>query len=127
MAPGKSKAGGGGGISGVLAGQVVPADVKHLHHHAGAVEQGIDAGSVAVGPDDGDFLYFEFELSRQEENLRIESPAFDLLQRKDCLGGRLFESFEAALRVFEMQAEREAQEKVEDSAEELAVQGLALG
>jgi len=38
----------------------------------------------------------------------------------------LLEGFESALRVFELQAECEAQDQVEDASEDLAVQGLAL-
>ena len=86
----------------------------------------MDAGAAAVSPGDGDFLHFEFEFSRQEENLGIESPALDFLQREDRLHRRLLEGFEAALRVLELQAERDAQHQVENSAEDLAVQGLAL-
>ena len=37
------------------------------------------------------------------------------------------EGFEATLRVFEFQAERQAQDQVEDSSEELTMQRLALG
>ena len=77
------------GISVVLSGQVVPTDAQHLHDHAGAVDQRIDASSAAVSPGDWDFLHIEFQLSGEKENLGIESPAFDFLQREDGLHGRL--------------------------------------
>src|ERR1700676_5232262 len=86
----------------------------------------MNAGSATVSPGDGDFLHFEFKFSAQEESLGIESPALDLLQRKDRLHCRLSKSFEAALRVLELQAERDAQQQVENPAEDLAVQRLAL-
>jgi hypothetical protein len=117
---------GGCRFGGVLSGQVIPADAKHLHDHAGAVSQRVDAGATAVSPGDGDFLHFEFQLSREEENLGIETPAFDFLQWEDRLNCRLLECFESALCVFEMQSEGEAQDQVEDPAEELAMQRLAL-
>jgi hypothetical protein len=113
-------------IAVVLSFQVIPADSKHFHHHAGTVDQGIDAGSTAVPPDDGNFLHFEFELSSQEENLGIKTPAFNFLEREDRLNCGSPESFEAALGVLEFQTKGEAQDQVVDSAEELAVQRLAL-
>ena len=48
-------------------------------------------------------------------------------RRKDGFDGGAPEGFEATLRVGEVKAERETQDQVEDAAEELAVQGLALG
>src|ERR1022692_3917278 len=113
-------------IAVVLSFQVIPADSKHFQHHAGTVDQWIDAGSTAVPPDDGNFLHFEFELPSQEENLGIKTPAFNLLQREDRLNCGSPESFEAALGVLEFQTKGEAQDQVVDSAEELAVQRLPL-
>src|ERR1700686_3757755 len=110
----------------VLSRQVMPTNSQHLHYHAGAVNQRIDAGSAAVSPGHGNLPHSEFELSRQKENLGIESPALDLLQREDRPNRRLTESFEATLRVLEFQTERGAQHQVEDPAEDLAVQRLAL-
>jgi len=115
----------GGGV--VFAGDVVPADVKHLKEHAGAVEQWVDAGSVAMGPGYGDFLYFEAEFAGEEKNFGVESPALDFLAREDGVDGRTIEGFESALRVSELKAEGEAEQQVEDAAEELAMQRLALG
>ena len=118
--------GGRFGITVVLPGQVIPADAKHLDDHAGAVDQGIDASSTAVSPGDGDFLHVEFQLMGEEEDLGIKTPALDFLQREDRLNCRLLERLESALGVFEVQAQGEAQDEVEDPAEELAVQRLAL-
>ena len=70
-------------------------------------------------PSDGDFLYFEVKLARQKEKLRIKSPAFDFLQGENGLNGLLLECFEAALCVLEPQAQRDAQQQVEDPSEEL--------
>ena len=86
----------------------------------------MDAGLATMSPGDRNLLNFETELARQKQNLRIESPAFDFLKREDRLHCRLLEGFEAALRVFEFQPEREAQDQVEDSSEELTMQRLAL-
>src|SRR5579862_245323 len=104
----------------------IPADPEHLLKHAGSIDQRIDAGATAVSPGDWNLLNFKSELAGKKKNLRIESPALDLLKRKYHAGGRLFESLESALRVFELQAERDAKQQVEDAAEELAVQRLAL-
>src|ERR1035438_7053379 len=98
-------------IAVVLSSQVIPADSKHFQHHAGTVDQWIDAGSTAVPPDDGNFLHFEFELPSQEENLGIKTPAFNLLQREDRLNCGSPESFEAALGVLEFQTKGEAQDQ----------------
>ena len=118
---------GGCSICVVLSGHVIPADAQHLDKHAGAVDQWMDTRAAAVSPGDGDFLHFEFKFSRQEESLRIESPALDFLQGEDRLHRRLLKGFETALRIFEFQAERDAQHQVENSAEDLTVEGLALG
>jgi hypothetical protein len=107
--------------------QVMPSDTEHFHHHAGAVDKGINAGSTAMSPGDGNFLHFEFELFGQKKYLGIETPTLDLLRWKDRLNGRLLKGFEPTLRVLELQAEGDAQHQVEDAAKELAVQRLALG
>src|SRR5208283_4308008 len=73
----------------ILPGQVVPADVQHLHKHARTVDQRMDARAPAVSPGDRHFLHAEAELPRQEENLRIKSPPFNFLHREDRLDRRL--------------------------------------
>ena len=79
-----------------------------------------------MSPGDWNFLHFESELAGEEKNLGIESPALDFLQGKDRLGRRPFERLESALRVGELQAERGAQQQIEDASEKLAVKWLAL-
>jgi len=92
-----------------------------------AVAKVADAGAGVVGPADGDFLDVIAALEGDEENFRIESPAFDGLELEDGLGGGAGEGFESALSVGEGQAHNEAREGVETSAEDLAVEGLAMG
>ena len=113
-------------IAVVLPSQVIPADAKHLRNHAGAVDQGIDASATAVAPGDGDFLHVESQLSGEKEDLGIKTPSLDFLQREDRVNRRLLERLESALSVFEVQAKGEAQDEVEDPAEELTVQRLTL-
>jgi hypothetical protein len=72
-------------LSIVLPLQVIPANAQHLDEPARAIDQRINAGSVAVSPGDGDFQRFEAQLTRQEKNLRIKSPPFDFLQGKNGL------------------------------------------
>ncbi len=78
-------------------------------------------------PNHRDFLNFKTELTRQKENLRIEAPALDLLRREDCECSPLPKRLEAALRIFELQAQSDAQQQIENSAKKLAMQRLALG
>ena len=111
----------------IFSAEIVPPDVKDLLDHARAIDQGIDARATAVSPCDRDFLYFETELAGEEKNLGIKSPTLNFLQREDCLDRGLFESLESALGVLELKAQGEAQQQVEDAAENLAVQGLPLG
>jgi hypothetical protein len=60
-------------------------------------------------------------------DLRVEAPALDGLELEDGLGGLAGEGLEAALGVGKGQAHDEAGDDVEAAAEELAVEGLALG
>ena len=66
-------------------------------------------------------------MPRQKQNLGIESPAFNFLQRKDTLGGVSSKSFESALRVGETQTKNEAERQIENSSKHLPVQRLWLG
>src|SRR5579863_846321 len=86
----------------------------------------MDTGPAAVAPQHGDFLHLKSKFAGEEKNLGIESPALDFLQREDGLDGGLAEGFESALRIGELEAERDAQQEIEDAAEDLAMQGLAL-
>ena len=72
------------------------------------------------------FLNLKTELTREKENLRIEAPALDLLQWEDCQCSPLPKRLEAALRIFELQTQSDAQQQIEDSAKKLTVQRLPL-
>ena len=78
-------------------------------------------------PNDGNFFHLESQLAREEQDFGVEPPALNFLQWKDRERCRAFECFESTLRVFEMQAEREAQQQIEDSTKDLTVYWLALG
>ena len=80
-----------------------------------------------MGPNHRHFLNFKTDLTREKENLRIEAPALDLLQREDCECSPLPKRLEAALRIFEVQAQSDAQQQIENSPKKLAMQRLALG
>ena len=78
-------------------------------------------------PNDGNFFHLESQLAREEQDFGVDPPALNFLQWKDRERCRAFECFESTLRVFEMQAEREAQQQIEDSTKDLTVYWLALG
>ena len=78
-------------------------------------------------PYDGNFSHFESQLAREEQDFGVESPALNFLQWKDREGCRSFEGFESTLRIFELEAQGEAQQQIEDSAKHLSVYWLALG
>ena len=70
---------------------------------------------------------FQPESVRQEEQLRVETPSFNLLAGKDRFDRAAVERLEAALGVFVFQPQYEAQSEIKKSAEQLPKQGLALG
>jgi len=110
----------------VFSSQVVPTDAQHFLKHTGAIDEGIDASAAAVSPCDRDFRNFEAELTGEEKNLGIESPALDFLPRKNRLRGGAFERFESALGVGELKAQRDPQKQVKNASKELAMERLAL-
>src|SRR5215471_16649805 len=103
-------------MAGVFSGQRVPADPQHLQKHLRAVSEGMNAGASAMSPGDRDLGHFESRFAGEDKDFGIESPAFDSLMGENGAHRRLLEGFEPALRVFEFQAEGEAQQKIEDAA-----------
>ena len=83
--------------------------------------------ALAVGPQDRDLIHAQAGAPGEEENFRIESPAFNFLQWKNALCRISPKSFESALRVCKTQAQNQTQRKIEDSSECLAIQWLTLG
>src|SRR5580704_2262893 len=80
----------------------------------------------AVSPGYGHFLDAEPEFAGEKKNLRIESPALDFLRRENFLHCPPLKSLEAALRVLEVQAESNSQQKIENAPEDLPVNRLPL-
>src|SRR5215470_643300 len=78
-------------------------------------------------PLDRHLLHLESEFACKEKNLGIETPALNVLQRKDQLRGSPSERLEPALCVTEMQTKHDAQGEIEDPSVELTIQGLPLG
>src|SRR5919198_401555 len=111
----------------VLAGQVIPANAQQFDEHLQSVCERVDFGALVVCPFhrylDGDHS----GLVAEEQDLGVEPPALDALPRKDGLGRPAGKGFEAALRVFEAQAQNDSQQQVEDTTEELTIERLALG
>ncbi len=69
----------------------------------------------------------QLELVGQEQDLGIESPALNMLSRKDDVGRLAGKRLEAALRVAIAESEHDSQAQVEESAIELAQEWLPLG
>lgn len=83
--------------------------------------------TLAVRPEHGDFFHGKTHTPRQKEDFGIESPALDLLQWENALRGLAAKGLESALGVGIIQAQKQAQDQVEDSSEGLAVERLPLG
>jgi hypothetical protein len=110
----------------VFSAYCVPADPQHFQKHFGSIAQWTDAGTFAVGPRHRDFRDFKVELLCQVKQLRIETPAFYVLQRENHGRGPAGESFEAALRVLEIQTQCNAHHQVERAPEKLPIDRLPL-
>src|SRR5580704_12487377 len=82
--------------------------------------------AATVGPGYRHFLHTEAEFRGQEKDFGIESPALDFLQRENLLHRPLLKSLEAALRILEVQTERDPQQQVENASEDLAMERLPL-
>ena len=78
--------------------------------------------SSTVSPEYWHFLDAEPKLARQEQNLRIEAPTLDSLQRKNRLCRSASERFETALRIFESPPQNNPQQQIEDSSKKLPMQ-----
>jgi hypothetical protein len=111
----------------VAAAEGVGADLGHFFEHFEAVFEVGDAGALVVAPGDGDFNDAEFEFAGDEEDFGVEAPALDGLEAEDGLSGFAFEGFEAALGIFEGEADDATCDPVETAAEEAAVDGLVDG
>src|SRR5439155_19237940 len=110
----------------IFSGQRIPANLYHFSKHANPIAQRTDARAFAVCPCNRHFGNLQTELFRQVEQFGIEAPAFHRLQRKNCLRGSTCERLEAALRVPEGEAQRDAQHQIKNSAEQLPVEWLPL-
>src|ERR1700722_4552044 len=108
----------------IFAGYRIPANPQHFHEHAQAVAKRIQPRSFAMGPDNRNFLRLQAGTTCQKENLRIESPALDLLEWKNLLCSASSKRFESALCVREAQAKNNAQRQVEDASKSLPVERL---
>lgn len=105
----------------------IPANDCQLFKHLQAVAQVADPGACVVCPADRHFLNPEAALECDEEDLRIEAPALNGLKLEDGLRGRPSKSLEAALRIGKGEPHNHAAYGVKAAAEELPVEGLAVG
>ena len=87
----------------------------------------MNSRAAAMRPGHGNLLHAESEFAGEKKNFGIESPALDFLQRENFLYRLLLKSFVAALRILETKAESNSQQQIKNTAEELAMEGLALG
>src|SRR5215471_21461552 len=110
----------------ITAFQVVPANGQHLDSHPEAVTHGADLRTMVVRPLDGYLNCAQLELIGQEQQLRIETPALDVLTGKHDLGSVSCEGLEAALRVAILQPQNDTEGEVEQASVELAVPRLSF-
>jgi len=89
-----------------------------------AIAERMHARTLAMRPCDRDFGDTELILAGYVEQLRIESPALDLLKREHRDGGALGESLEPALGVLKIKPENRAKEKIETAAPQPAIERL---
>ena len=111
----------------ILPGQGIPADPQNFREHPQPIPKRVQPRPLAVCPQNRNLLHAQAGAARQKKNLRIESPAFDFLQRKDALRGLSPKSFESTLRVRETQPENHPQRQIEDSPKHLPVKWLTFG
>ena len=94
--------------------------------NAQAITEGLKAGALAVRPHDRYLLHLHSKLSRQKENLGIETPTFDLLQREQPLRALAAKRLKATLRVRKIQSQKHPQQQVKNPAKQLPVERLLL-
>src|SRR6478752_963680 len=64
--------------------QSIPANLKHFEEHSGSVPQWTDASAFTVGPFHRNFDDLDPQFPGYIKELGIETPALNLLQRKNC-------------------------------------------
>src|SRR4030095_5408038 len=111
---------------GVLSADRVPADSQNFHEHPQAIAQGTDTSAFAVRPAHRNFLNLETKSASQEENLRIKTPALDVLQGEDRLNRPAGTCLKTALGVTIVQTENNPQSQIENAAEQLPIERLGL-
>jgi hypothetical protein len=73
-------------------------------------------GPFDIIPPNGHLDSVKAQLASDKQNFRVETEAFQLLTGEDRLGRIAAEKFESALSVVDVEAKRQAHEKVEDLA-----------
>src|SRR5579872_3398728 len=111
----------------VKSAQGVPTDVHHFLQHAHTVAKITDLGAAIMRPLNGNLGRLETEPAGKKENFRIETPAFDFLQRKNSLGRGMRERLKTALGIGKAQPERKPQDCVIAASEEAPVKRLFGG
>ena len=105
----------------------VPANNGNLLQHFQSVSQVADFRAFVVSP-----AYWNFDnaiaaLEGDEQNLGVKAPALNCLQLENGLGGGAGKRLESTLCVGEMQSHYSPNDGVEAAAEDLTVEGLAMG
>ena len=83
--------------------------------------------ALVMRPQNRDLFDAQSRAPGQKQNFGIECPALNFLQGKNARCGIAAKGLESTLRVREMQAEHDAQHKIENSPENLTMERLALG
>src|SRR5580700_5361633 len=110
----------------VLPTQRVPANFQYFSEHADAIAQWVDARAFPMRPCHRDLRDSKTKLPRQEKQFGVESPALNLLLRKNHLRRAPGERFKTALGVLESQPQNDPQQQIEYPPEKLAIEWLLL-
>src|SRR5438270_5017907 len=111
----------------VLARGPIPPYFEHFQQHAPAIANWMNAAALLMCPPHRDLYHFQTFLLSQENQLRIEPPELNFLQRKDSIRRTPAESLEPALGVLEPQPECKTKRQIEETPKELTMQRLLLG
>jgi hypothetical protein len=113
--------------AGVFAGQGIPSDYENVDEHLDAVSEHAYFRGWGMAPADGDFRRPQAVVAGQIQELGVETEALDGLLFENDSAGDAAEGFEAALGVYEWQAQDQTDNLVEDDASEFAEMGLMHG
>src|SRR5579875_245430 len=109
----------------IAAHQRIPAHVRQVLQHARAVLKVAKLSPFIVRPADRNLSDPQPALERDKQNLRVESPSFDGLERKYRLRSRARKRFEPALGIGKRQPHHRPRHQVKAPPEELPVKRLA--